>query len=292
MAKKTTTLDAVRMHRDDADAIVAAGEVVDMRFKSGDQLSLRAAKLFCLLVQEAGIDVAADKQHRVLLAALNETFHQSADDLCEAIDELQSTTISVQVTGDRAYAKSGNILSDVERETGASAAEVRFEFSKTLRLVIGNSTHWAAVSRRAVLSFESKFSLRLYLLLSLRAGLRKTSETFEMEDLRHILGLEDGKFSRWPDLRRFVLDRAVAEINHLAGFRIGYIPIKRGRKISAVKLTWGRKDMPELIEAQKELDRPRVGRTVRRAGKAEAIADERAALADSLANAPNWGAVD
>jgi hypothetical protein len=164
MVKKTTTLDAVRMHRDNADAIVAAGEVVDLRFKSGNQLSLRAAKLFCLLVQEAGIDVAADKQHRVPLAALNETFHRSADDLFEAIAELHSTTVSVQVAGDRPYTKSGPILADVERETEeAAAAEVRFEFSKTLRQVIGNSTHWAAVSRCAVLSFESKFSLRLYL---------------------------------------------------------------------------------------------------------------------------------
>lgn len=293
MAKTPTTLDAVAMHRDNADAIVAAGEVVDLRFKSGNQLSLRAAKLFCLLVQEAGINVAEDKQHRVPLAVLNNTFHKSVDDLFEAIEELHSTTVSVQVAGDRPYVKSGPILADVERETEEStAAEVRFEFSKALRQVIGNSTHWATISRRAVLSFESKFSLRLYLLLSLRAGLRKTSETFEIDDLRHILGLEAGKFSRWPDLRRFVLDRAVAEINHLAGFRIGYIPIKRGRGVAAVKLTWGRKDMPELIEAQKELDRPRVGRTVRREGKVEAIADERAALAESLANAPGWGVID
>ncbi len=173
-----------------------------------------------------------------LLAALNETFHRSTDDLFEAIAELHSTTVSVQVTGDRPYTNSGPTLADVERETeGTAAAEVRFEFPKTLRQVIGNSTHRAAVSRCAALSFESKFSLRLYLLLSLRSGLRKTSETFEMDDLRHILGLEDNKFSRWPDLRRFVLDRAVAEINHLAGFRIGYIPIKKGRKITAVKLT-------------------------------------------------------
>jgi plasmid replication initiation protein len=104
--------------------------------------------------------------------------------------------------------------------------------------------------------------------------------------------IEDGKFYRWPDLRRFVLDRAVAEINHLAGFRMGYVPIKRGRKIAAVKLTWGRKDMPELIEAQKELDRPRVGRTARREDKAETIADERAALAESLANAPGWNVIE
>lgn len=35
------------------------------------------------------------------------------------------------------------------------------------------------------------------------------------------------------------------------------------------------------MKAKKELDRPRVGRTVRREGKVEAIADERAALADA-----------
>lgn len=55
---------------------------------------------------------------------------------------------------------------------------------------------------------------------------------------------------------------------------------------------WGRKDQPELIEAQKELDRPRVGRTLRREDKAETVADERAALADSLANAPGSSVIE
>ena len=40
------------------DAIVAAGELVELRFVSGDSLSLRAAKLFVLLIQEAGVAVA------------------------------------------------------------------------------------------------------------------------------------------------------------------------------------------------------------------------------------------
>jgi hypothetical protein len=73
---------------------------------------------------------------------------------------------------------------------------------------------------------------------------------------------------------------------------MGYVPIKRGRKITAVKLTWGRKDMPELIEAQKELDRPRVGRTARREDKVETVADDRAALAESLANAPGLSLIE
>ena len=55
---KLTTLDAVRMNRADPDAIIAAGELVDLRFVSGNTLSLRAAKLFCLLIHEAGIAVA------------------------------------------------------------------------------------------------------------------------------------------------------------------------------------------------------------------------------------------
>ncbi len=46
----TTVIDAIRMTRSAPDAIIAAGELVDMRFKSGSALSLRAAKLFCLLI--------------------------------------------------------------------------------------------------------------------------------------------------------------------------------------------------------------------------------------------------
>ena len=262
MAKKPITVpDALRMHRDQPDAIIAAGEVVDLRFKTGNQLSLRAAKLFCLLIQEAGVNVTEDRQHRVPLSVLNETFHLSGDDLIAAVEELHSTSVSVKVSGDRPYTKSGPILSDVEREVDTlHAAEIRFEFSKTLRQVIANSTHWAAVSRRAVLAFESKYALRFYLFLSLRAGLRKTSEDFTLDDLRSILGIEDGTLIRWQDFRRFVLDKAQQEINHLAGFRMGYEPIKRGRKYVGVKLIWGRKGQPELIEAMKELDRPKVGR--------------------------------
>ena len=291
MAKKTVPVtEALRMYRDQPDAIIAAGEVVDLRFKAGNQLSLRAAKLFCMLIQEAGVNVTEDRQHRVPLSVLNETFHLSGDDLMSAVEELHSTTVSVQVSGDRPYAKSGPILADVELEADTlHAAEIRFEFSATLRQVIASSTHWAAVSRRAVLAFESKYSLRFYLFLSLRAGLRKTSEDFELDDLRRILGIEAGTLTRWQDFRRFVLDKAQAEINHLAGFRMGYEPIKRGRKYVGVKLIWGKKDRPELIEAMKELDRPKVGRSVRREGKAEAIIAERAALANSLAAATFLG---
>jgi hypothetical protein len=286
---KLTTLDAVRMNRADADAIIAAGELVDLRFTSGNSLSLRAAKLFCLLIHEAGVAVADQVQHRIPYSVLNETFHKSRDELAEAVMELHSTVVSVQLVSrqGRAYTKSGPILSDVEREPDSlDDAEIRFEFSPAMRRVVADSTHWAAVSRRAVLSFESRYSLRLYLFLSLRANLRKVSEDIALDDLRALLGVPAGALTRWFDMRRFVLDRAIAEINHLAGFHAAYEPIKRGRAIVGVRLAWGLKDRVELVKAQKELDRPRIGRTARRAGLVETIADERHRLAESLANAP------
>jgi len=286
---KLTTLDAVKMHRPDPDAIVAAGELVELRFVSGNTLSLRAAKLFCLLIQQAGIAVADQVQHRVPYSVLNETFHLSRDELADAIAELHSTVVSVQLVSrqGRAYVKSGPILSDVEREPDSlDNAEIRFEFSPTLRRVMADSSHWAAISRRAVLTFESRYSLRLYLWLSLRANLRKTAEDVSLDDLRDLLGVPEKTLTRWQDMRRFVLDRAIAEINHLAGFHAQYMPLKQGRRVSGVRIAWGLKDRAQLVNAAKELDRPRVGRTARRAGLVETIAQERHRMAESLANAP------
>jgi hypothetical protein len=285
---KLTTLDAIKMNRADADAIVAAGEVVDLRFVSGGTLSLRAAKLFCLLIQEAGIAIADQVQHRIPYSVLNDTFHKSRDELAEAVIELHSTVVSVKLVSRRGrpFTKSGPILSDVEHEPDSlDDAEIRFEFSATMRRVIADSTHWAAVSRRAVLAFESRYSLRLYLHIGLRVNRRQVSEDVSLEDLRALLGVEQGRLKTWQHLKSRALDPAIAEISHLAGFTAMYTPLKRGRRVVGVRLAWGHKAAPDLIETQRELDRPRVGRTARRDGVVETIAQERHMLAESLARA-------
>jgi hypothetical protein len=286
---KITTLDAIRMRRPDADVIVAAGEVVDLRFVSGGSLSLRAAKLFCLLIYEAGVKVAEPVQHKIPYTSLNETLHQSRDELVDAITELHGTIVSVQLVNNegRPYTKSGPILSDVEREPDSlDDAEIRVEFSPTMRRVIADSNHWASVSRRAVLAFSSKYALRLYLHVSLRINRRQSSEVIDLDELRDVLGVPSNKLKPWHNFKNRALDLAVAEVNQLAGFTVAYRPIKRGRRITGIELAWGKKEQADLIEAQRELDRPRVGRMARRDGVVETIAQERYRLAESLANAP------
>lgn len=279
------TLDAIRNFRDHPDAIVEAGEMIDMRFPTGGKMSLRGAKLFHLLVQTAGVNVAEPGPHRITLAALNDTFHLSVDELIDLVDELHTTTLKLKLTDSkgRRYTKSGPILSDVEREDEEQRqAEVRYEFSPALRKAISNSTHWAVISKRAVLAFESRYALRLYTVLSLRAGLRKTSEDYTIDELREVLGVPSRKLKDWKNLRMRAVEPAMAEINHLAGFYAGFVPIKRGRKVVGVTLTWGQKDHVARIEAMKELERPKTGRKVRREGRVERLIDEQADMEGRL----------
>ena len=287
------TLDAISSFSDDPDAIVQAGEVVEMRFPSGGRMSLRGGKLFHLLIQIAGVKIIDGTQHRVPIAALNEAFHVSANEMEELIDELHTTTLKLKLTDakGRRYTKSGPLLSDVEREDDDQAqAELRFEFSSAMRKVIANSTHWAVISRRAVMAFESRYALRLYTILSLRAGLRKASEEFTVEDLRELLGVPSGKLKRWQDLKTWAIEPAISEVNHLSGLKVAYRPLKRGRRIVGISLAWGVKAGTERVEAIKELDRPKVGRTARRKGTVEEVMAsddrDRATLAEALAAAP------
>ena len=282
------TLDAIRTLRGDPDAIVEAGEMVDMRFPAGGRMSLRGAKLFHLLIQAAGVDVAEPVTHRVTLASLNETFHLTLPELIQLIDELHTTTIKLRLTDTkgRRFTKSGPILADMEREDESQQqAELRFEFSNTLRKVVANSNHWAVISKRAVLAFESRYALRLYTVLSLRAGLRKTSEEYTVDELREVLGVPAEKLMDWKSLRRRALEPAISEVNQLAGFYAGFAPIKRGRKIVGVALTWGLKDNQAKAEAMKELERSKIGRKARREGRIEMVTLEEGYQREQLATA-------
>lgn len=281
----TRTIAVIARQEGNLEAIVQAGELIDLRFPAGSQLSLRGAKLFALLVQGAGARIVEPVQHKLPLASLNTTLHRSIPELVELVNELHGTIIQVhlQDAQGRRFTKSGPILSDVEREDeDQGQAELRFEFSPTLRKVIANSLHWAIMSRRAVLAFSSRYALRLYMVLSLRTNRHQATQDFRLDDLRQLLGVPAGKLLRWADLRRKVLDPSVAEVNHLSGFGAGYTPIKLGRVVVGVTLVWWRKPEAERIDALKELDRPKVGRKARRLTLAEQVAVEEGEAREAL----------
>ena len=261
------------------DELIASGRQIDMIFRPGQKvLSLRAQKLWHLLVKAAGVDLASNTLHRISLGELYDIGHMPREERIETLRELQTTLVEVRVPSPKVKGGvrviSGALLSHVARDED-DRGELEWEFSKALRTIFANSEHWAVLSKRAVMAFESRYSLRLYELIALRAGLNhKTCETFPLEELRSRLGVPVGKLVRWIHLRQFAIDPAIAEVNQLAGFRVAYEPVKRGRAVAAVKLSWDVKSAPERKATKRELDSSKVGRKARREGTAVTLVED------------------
>lgn len=277
MNKHTRTLDVIAAARAKDSETVVADEVADIRFLKGGSLSLLASKLFVQLLDRAGAGVVDDREHRATLESLNWS-HRDLETIEDTVRELITTTVALSVNTPRGRRRlMGGILAHVDRPDGqVYAGELIFEFSKTFRAVVKRSNHWAAISARAVLAMECKYSPWLYHLTSLHAGRDRASHVWKLDDLRELLGATSPSLCRWQNFKRWVLEPAVAEINHLTGIGVAWEPLKHGRRMVAVRLFTWRKSKEELHMAAAELSR-------HRAGLAERIVEERAALRRKLA---------
>lgn len=260
------------------DQLVAAGEVLDLRFGEGAKsLSLRAAKLLHLLVAATGPEACVDKVHVLPIESLN-AFHVSLEEFVDTCRELFGVMVRFETRNakGRAALELGPLLSRISRDLDeGEGGELRFQLSPVLRMVLENSNYWAVLSRRAVLAFESRYALRLYEIVAIRSGLvLKTAETFSIDELRARLGVPAGKLTNWSDLRRFALELAIAEVNQLSGFEVAYEPTKRGRSVTGVRLTWSQLDVGGRAAVARELEASRVGRKARRDGTAEILVEE------------------
>lgn len=258
------------------DEIVASGPQIEMVFRRGQKtLSLRAQKIWHLLVKKAGVRLGDATLHRMPISELYEIGHMPQAARIEAMRELQTTLVEVTTIhhGEKPRIESSGLLVYVARDVD-DGGTIEWEFGRVLRSVFASSDHWAILSKRAIMAFESRYSLRLYEMIALRNGLEhKTSEIFDIETLRDRLGVPAGKLERWQDLRRKGLETAIAEVSFLAGFRVSYEAIKKGRAVFAVKLSWSEKSSTERAATKRELDSSKVGRKARRAGTVETVVE-------------------
>lgn len=260
------------------DTLVVPGEVADLRIHSV-ALSLRASKLLHLLVQGAGADACTRMRHSVTVAELNAAFHLSINEFIETVRELALTAVELRYVNEsgRRVVKIGPMLADLERDLddyGEDApAMVTWEFSPVMLVLLSTSDHWAALSRKAVMAFEGRYSLRLYELVSLRGGLQfKRRERFDLDDLRRRLGVEPGKLASFSNFKLRCLDPAVAEVNQLSGLKVDYTVVKTGRKVTGIELSWGEVPASGRAAQVRELENSRVGRKARREGTVEEVA--------------------
>ena len=132
-----------------------------------------------------------------------------------------------------------------------------------------------------MLAFESRYAVTLYERGCLLVGRRDRIWRGTVAELREMLGVPPSAYPNWTDLKRFTLDRAAAEVNHLAPFTVSMGETRRGRQVVEVALAFEPKTAAEAGAALAELELSHVGRKARRVQAAPSL--RRAGLIEAIA---------
>ena len=97
---------------------------------------------------------------------------------------------------------------------------------------------------------------RLYAILADKKRLGRPSWTFQLEELRALMGVDDKRaYNVWGALNRSVLDPAIASINDYGTVSVKMTPEKIGRSVRAVRFDWDWKDPRDASETVVENDK-------------------------------------
>lgn len=261
----------------DGDTIAKAGELIEIR--GTGELTLHDRRVLNLLYERAGDRICDDVEHVIPISALRGS-HKGGERVKDSVIRLMRTVVEVPTKGrnGKPATKLLPILSEttISDDDDDPTGEVIYSFSAGMRAIISKSHYWGRVRGQVMFAFTSKYALTLYELIALRVNLsHKWQEEFSLEDFRALLGVPDGKLERAPDIIRYCVQPAEMEVNGLADFGVKVEPIRHGGSkrgtLSGFRVSWWRKEIPELKEAFAELRRSKVGRLARLKGEVERV---------------------
>jgi hypothetical protein len=246
------------------DDFAKPGNLVEVRFVKGQSLSLTAARLLALMILTAGGDAWQEMPHRMRKADIRRG-HKGNERITDMLEELHRTLFAVDDLswrGRKATKRFSLIQSSREEveDDGAESGWIEWEFTPDARRLIRESETYAVLNRQAVLGFRSSYALRLYEMGALRLYRRQSTWRGDMTAVRAAFGIAPELYGDFAQLRRKVLEKAKAEIDHLAHFTVDWREIKRGRTIVEIEFTFNPKSVPAQLPASEDGEGPDVPR--------------------------------
>jgi hypothetical protein len=214
------------------DEFAKPGNIIEVKFVKGESLSLTASRLLALMILTAGGDAWEDKPHRMRKADIRRG-HKGNERITDMLQELHRTLFAVD---DRSWRgkKATTLFSLISRSREETEDE--------------GEAGW----------IEWEFTPDARKLI-------QASETYA------VLGIPPEVYTDFAQLRRKVLEKAKAEIDQLAHFRVEWREIRQGRTVTEIEFRFEPKDAPALIATVDELERHSGGRKPRRDGTVETM---------------------
>lgn len=274
----TARVASATFERDGYKHLIKAAEAVYSYPANGARLSLPAQKMLNFMIHLAGSQNFANKLYRLPKRVVRGN-HKGNERIFDALKEIFDSSLVVigPFRGRRSRAELRILSSYVrpEEEEDSDAADIHFQFTDAFLEIQRTSQLWAKLSGPAMVKVTSTYALKLYEIGMQRYQMDYPSLELDIDTLRKLLNVPEGAYKDFGILRTRTIDRAIAEVNQLAPFRVAMPEERmkrRGRKVEAVTLEFQPKDEEEAAETFLERERHSAGRRARRIGKVEQLA--------------------
>lgn len=267
---QTARVAAATFERDGYKHLIKAAEAVYSYPANGSRLSLPAQKMLNFMIHLAGSQNFANKLYRLPKKVVRGN-HKGNERIFDALKEIYESSLVVigPFRGRRSRAELRILSSYVrpEDEVEIDSADIHFQFTDAFLELQRSSQLWARLSGPAMVKVTSTYALKLYEIGMQRYQMDHPSLTLDIETLRKLLNVPEGAYKDFGILRTRTIDRAMAEVNQLAPFRVEMPEEKmkrKGRKIEEVTLDFHAKDEDEAADTFLERERSSTGRKIRR----------------------------
>lgn len=257
------------------DVITDQGQMVKPRelieIRGAGPLTLADRRTFNILLDHAWGKELLSHQHTFTISTSElKDEGQKNQRLKRSLRHLQQTlVIAVQANGDEVTSQ---LLGSTRIKPNG---DLTYSFPSELSELLKDSSVFAKLDLEVMKSFSSKYAFALYEEISRRINLsHKMSEELDLQDLRDLLGVEDGKLGTYHNLRTKALEPALNEVNAITPYQVTILPRKKGRKIIGFIMGWSLKDISGMKKAYAELQRPKVGRKERLDDTASSVVDD------------------
>jgi hypothetical protein len=252
----------------DQGQMVKPKELISIR--GAGPLTLTDRRAFNILLDHAwGKDLLTPHHTFTISTTDLKSDNQTNQRLRQTLRHLQQTLIvSVQSNGDEVTSQ---LLGSTRIK---SNGDLTYSFPLELAELLKDSSVFAKLDLEVMKSFSSKYAFALYEEVSRRIGLSyKITEELNVQGLRDLLGVQDGKLITHHNLRTKALEPALSEVNAITPYQVTILPKKKGRKVVGFIMGWSIKDVSGMKQAYAELQRPKLGRKERLDGTSSSVVE-------------------
>lgn len=255
----------------------------------------QALKLMHMMISTAAGRMADDVQHQFRLSDIRKIDGMKNHDRAslEPLFIELATTVLVHDDTERKRVVIGGLLDEAQidyRDEISGDLLVTWYFGRTFRRMAEQSNHWAILDRQTVFALSSKYAILLFQHVASLANLQRVhSKAFSIPELRTMLGVPADKLERFSNLSQKAIKPAIDEINQISRLTLTATPVKVGRTVAAVNISWVVKGADDTGAAARELKGHSAGRKARRSGTVDAVPASQDAILQALADRLNSG---